>query len=510
MDFLTTLDFTSLTTLVLTIFTLYYVWYFTKLRRCGIPGPIPLPVIGNLYWQLKQGFTVTDAFWEKKYGKIYGVYSGHNLNVMVTDTDFLKEVMVKNFKSFVDRRSGHAPHLLRKFLFFSSGQDWRRTRNIMTPAFSGGKLRWMLTEINRCAKTLSNKFVKTANTGEIINVKDYFSSYTCDVIARTAFGLDVDSQSDPDDEPFARHLKLLTRPPPSYFGRIPFILAAIFPSVGKFLPLLGISAISMEAVDYFIKTAQAIIEDRRKYSAEHADFIQLLLDARFDETLVAEDDGGKKPVDESKHVLSTDEITGNIIGFFAAGYETTASLLRYASYVLALHPDVDRKLVEEIRHTVKGVEPTYEELGQLKYLDQFVNETLRLYPPVSRTNREVNKEVHYNGMTIPKESAVIIPIYQIQHDPKNFPDPETFDPERFSAKNKPSIQPTAFLSFGLGPRHCIGKRLGLEEVKIALIHILRKVRFTTCKETQIPLETRQIHSFLHPLKEVKLTAECRQ
>lgn len=160
----------------------------------------------------------------------------------------------------------------------------------------------MFQEINGCAQILSDKFVRAAVTGDVINVKEYFSAYTCDVIARTAFGLDVNSQSYGEAEPFSRHLEVLTSPPPRYFGRIPFILAAIFPWFRDVLYFLGVSAVPKETYDYFSTTSHAIIEDRKKHPADHADFIQLLLDAKYDGTLVTEEDGYRNTLtDKSKY-----------------------------------------------------------------------------------------------------------------------------------------------------------------------------------------------------------------
>ncbi|CAN7983040.1 unnamed protein product, partial [Ixodes hexagonus] len=89
------------------------------------------------------------------------------------------------------------------------------------------------------------------------------------------------------------------------------------------------------------------------------------------------------------------------------------------------------------------------------------------------------------GITVPKGCMIAIPIYSMHHDPEFFPDPFTFNPERFSENNIDSIRPYTFLPFGTGPRNCIGNRFAVEVLKIGLLHVVRSVEFCRTENTQV-------------------------
>lgn len=121
----------------------------------------------------------------------------------------------------------------------------------------------------------------------------------------------------------------------------------------------------------------------------------------------------------------------------------------------------------------------------MKYMDMVVDEALRMYPPLTRIDREASVDYEYEGIKIKKGQAVVVPIYSLHHDPELYADPEEFIPERFSDENKKSRETVAFLPFGTGPRNCIGMRFALVEVKLLLATILAKHRFFTFKKTPV-------------------------
>ena len=121
----------------------------------------------------------------------------------------------------------------------------------------------------------------------------------------------------------------------------------------------------------------------------------------------------------------------------------------------------------------------------MTYLEMVINETLRLYPPALRTDRTCNQDYQYNGMTIPKGMVVQLAIYVVHHDPKNYPEPEKFIPERFSEDAKKQRENETFIPFGSGQRSCIGMRFAMIEMKLLLADILSKSYFTTCEKTPV-------------------------
>ncbi|GIY47673.1 cytochrome P450 3A8 [Caerostris extrusa] len=126
----------------------------------------------------------------------------------------------------------------------------------------------------------------------------------------------------------------------------------------------------------------------------------------------------------------------------------------------------------------------------MKYLDNVISETLRLYPAVTRLERDTDSDCKLGntGITVPKGMMVSIPIYSIQTDPKYFPDPHKFDPDRFTPEERAKRNPYAYLPFGSGPRNCVGMRFALMEIKVCLAYVVANFEILRSPETKVPLE----------------------
>ena len=215
------------------------------------------------------------------------------------------------------------------------------------------------------------------------------------------------------------------------------------------------------------------IKHREESGEKREDFLQLMLEARngqlkadeLGDLSIFEKEARLKdfPMKQDKVILTDDVIVAQSILFILAGFDTTQSLLLFALYELAVCPHVQEKLVNEVRKAKNdfGGKFTYENINELEYLDKVVNETLRKYPPVPRLERltMADYKVPDSQLIIPKGILVCVPTYGIQHDEKYYPDPEVFDPERFSTEEKNKRHPMAFQPFGHGPRNCIGKAI---------------------------------------------------
>ncbi len=193
--------------------------------------------------------------------------------------------------------------------------------------------------------------------------------------------------------------------------------------------------------------------------------------------------------------LTEDEILAQAWLFFVAGYETTATTLTFCSYELALNPECQEKLCEELKSAMdSNGEINYETLAKLPYLDSVISETLRLYPPVLRLEREAmtDYKLGNTGITLLKGQLVEIPVFAIHHSEEYYPNPERFFPERFMPENRDQIIPYTYIPFGAGPRNCIGMRFALMEAKLCLAHIVRRFRFVRSAKTAVPLQFKTV------------------
>ncbi|KAK5640028.1 hypothetical protein RI129_010839 [Pyrocoelia pectoralis] len=188
-----------------------------------------------------------------------------------------------------------------------------------------------------------------------------------------------------------------------------------------------------------------------------------------------------------------------------AGFETTAASVSFTLFELALNKEIQNKVREEIK-TVLGKHNgkiTYEAIQEMGYLNNCLYESLRKYPLVHTNTRICTKsyKIPNSDVVINKGTYVFLPMYALHRDPEYFPDPEKYDPDRFSIG-----QPSAFLPFGDGPRKCIGYAFGILQIKVVLAVLLSHFNFFVHPDTKTPIEFSPIFT-LRALSPLKLTAE---
>uniref|UniRef100_A0A6I8PP63 Thromboxane-A synthase n=1 Tax=Ornithorhynchus anatinus TaxID=9258 RepID=A0A6I8PP63_ORNAN len=432
------------------------------------PGPRPLPFVGT-FLEYRNGIFEFDKKCYEKYGKVWGIFDGRQPILAILDPDIIKTVLVKEFHdSFPNRRNFGLNGGLDSSLTIAEYHTWKRIRTIVSPTFTSGKLKEMFPIIKHYGKLLVQNIDKKVKKNEPVNMKRIFGSYSLDVVTSTSFGVDIDSMNNPND-PFVKQItKLLSF---TFLSPL-FLLTVVFPFLMPVFKKMNLSLFPRDTVEFFVGVTRNFKEKRQK--GVHT-------------------------------VKMTDmEISTQAIIFIFAGFETTSSTLNFVSYNLATHPEVQKKLQEEIDSILPNkASPTYESIFQMDYLDMVVLETLRLFPPGGRIQRVCKETTQIKGLTIPKGTVVIIPTFVLHRDSEHWPEPEKFLPERFSKEEKASHNPYVFLPFGAGPRNCIGMRFALLNMKAALIHLLQNFSVEPCKETPIPLELDST-GFMKPKKPIIL------
>ncbi|XP_059172340.1 cytochrome P450 3A24-like [Physella acuta] len=428
-----------------------------------------------------------------EHGDTVGVAGGDNI-LITRDLDILRHVLVKDFNNFTDRAVGVITRsLLDKGAFFLNGQDWRRIRHIITPSFSSGKLKQMTAPINESAQKLTAVLEKLAVKKELVPIKYLTGQYTSEIIARSAFGLVTDCLGKEDDE-FTRFSKGIIKLRSKAMNMVMLVFLR-FPGFHRFLvKTLGIEPFdqaNFEADSYFRSVLHRTIAEReameRNGQKTPADLLQSLINAKkAGDKEAASFVGSTEGVtwDKLPKTMSDDELLGQSILIIFAGFETTSTTLQMCLYLLAQHPDIQEKAYQEIVNVIHSGKPTYEELSQLRYLEQVLQETLRLYPPLPLITRKALNTCTYGAVTIPKGAWVIAVLDGVMLDPKNYPDPEKFDPDRFSEENSSARDPMTWLPFGWGPRLCIGQRLAMLELKLGLVQVLRKLKVELNQRTE--------------------------
>jgi cytochrome P450 len=186
--------------------------------------------------------------------------------------------------------------------------------------------------------------------------------------------------------------------------------------------------------------------------------------------------------DEDGSALDEDELVGHTGVIFAAGHETSTNALAWTLLLLSQHPDVACDLHDELASVLHGDPPAVEQLAKLPLLDAVVKESLRVLPPVPLHPRLVAKDSELGGYFLPKHSELFLSIFHMHHDPAVFPNPERFDPARWSTI-KPS--PYEYNPFSAGPRMCIGASFATMEIKVALAMLLQRFRVELAPKARV-------------------------
>ncbi|KAF2895540.1 hypothetical protein ILUMI_10634 [Ignelater luminosus] len=174
--------------------------------------------------------------------------------------------------------------------------------------------------------------------------------------------------------------------------------------------------------------------------------------------------------------LPDENIREEVDTFMFEGHDTTTSGISFALYCLAKHPEVQERVVEELRSIFnddKDRPSTYTDLQEMKYLEMVIKESMRIYPPVPIVSRQLDRNAEYDGGMLPEGLAITIFIFGLHRQEDVFPEPEKFDPERFSPENTVNRSAYAYLPFSAGPRNCIGQRFAMLEMKSAISKVLR-------------------------------------
>ncbi|KAF2881549.1 hypothetical protein ILUMI_24625 [Ignelater luminosus] len=424
------------------------------------------------------------------------------------DPDLIKQITVKDFDHFLDHNqfiSEEDDPLWGKNLFSLKGDRWKDMRATLSPSFTSSKMRAMFGFMTKCGEQFVHHFQTENTKTAIVEFKDTFTKFTNDVIASTAFGVTCDSLKDPENEFYVMGKEATDTK--GFWKNLRVIVLFICPSVCK---LLGIKVFDKRISEFFRRLVKTNIESREKNGIVRPDMIHLLMEARKGrlkhEQSASVIDAGFAVVEESnvgkeenrqKKQLSDDDLTAQALIFFFAGFDSVSTLMCFAVYELAVNPDVQQKLREEVDETLKNCNGslTYEALLKMKYMDMVISETLRKWPSAIASDRICNKPYTIEpirdgekAVHLEKGDIVWLPTYCLHRDKQFYPDPDRFDPERFSDENKGNIYPYSYIPFGSGPRSCIGNRFALLEAKTILFYILSKFEITVVDKSPVPLK----------------------
>ncbi|XP_070502406.1 probable cytochrome P450 9f2 [Chironomus tepperi] len=513
-------------TLLVVLVYVIYKWStstYDFFEKQGIPYRQPLPLFGtniNMLLKKKPFIDVLKEWYnEFENEKLSGLFEFRRPVVLIRDPQIIKQLTIKDFDHFMDHRvliTEDIDPLFGKNLVSLTGDKWKDMRATLSPAFTGSKMRQMFDFVStvaiESAEILKNDIQNGGETN--FEFKDFASKFTCDNIASCAFGIEVNSFKNPKND-FYRIAKNVMNFSSPLMG---LKLVGYFTSP-KLMKTLGISLLDKEGCDFFQGALIDTMRTREKLGIVRKDMIHLMLEAKKGKLVHSSEESnndGYATVEEShvgKSKVSRQweelDLAAQCFIFFLAGFDTVAQTMSFVAYELACNPDIQQRLYEEILQTASETgddqKINYEQLQSMKYLDQVISETLRKWPAAPMTDRLCTKdfELKYDNKVMRFEknvNSILVPIWMLHRNPKYFPNPEKFDPERFNDENKHKIQDFTYLPFGAGPRNCIGSRFALMEVKTIFFYLLLNFSIEVTEKTQIPLKFENLPFQIKPEK----------
>ncbi|XP_062129183.1 probable cytochrome P450 6w1 [Drosophila sulfurigaster albostrigata] len=464
----------------------FYIWqkrFYSFWQRNGVKSIKPEPIFGNIrsfltgkipFFEQLSILHATKGFENEP---LIGVYFLKGPGVIVRDLDLVKTVMIKKFNYFVNRAMKTDPihdSLGYNNLLLSRTPDWKDLRNTISPVFTSGKIKQMYPLMVEVGKELEENLGKVS-ADSVVLIKDKCARFTIDLIASIAFGIKANALQIENSEFFKVNTEFFRFSLKSLLDSFCILL------LPKLVPLMRAKMFPKTTRDFFIRTISYVLDEREKSGVQRNDLVDVLL-AMKRETQSQKDFNDK----------DLEYLVAQAALFQTAGFETSSSTMTMTLFELVHNTAIQDRLRSEIKEYFGDEDHiSYERLQEMPYLSQVVNETLRKYPIAGYVERECAQpqsgekftlKPHYD-FEVPSGMPFYVSILAIQRDEKYWPDPEKYDPDRFAPENRDKINMDAYLPFGIGPRNCIGMRLGLLQAKLGLVHLLHKHSVAKCDKT---------------------------
>ncbi|CAG9863531.1 unnamed protein product [Phyllotreta striolata] len=450
---------------------------FKYWKRRGIPFFQPNILVGNFIDVLKfekcPGEQVAD-FYRRCDGPYVGVFLVDKPVLLVKDLELARNVLVRDFHHFTDNAFARRPGDISTFMLpFMRGDDWRMYKKFNTPAFSRSAVKSMyfasmIAAGEELTEYIDNRLADSSSKG-LINCKKLGEMFSVDSVVSSVFGVKANA--------FREENSIFRKMARGMFDyadlKRNFSISAyiLYP---KLVDWLGLNLIDPAAEKLFKKEFFEIVRQKTNGESNGDGLIDLLMKWRRD------------PSFREQYVdLDDDKMVAQAITFFLAAFEGTTSVISFALYEMAKNPSIQERLRLEISQ-IPPDQNLFDYISDMTYLDMVFKETTRKYPPVPMFNRMCTSDYKVPGssMVIEKGTTVFVSTLGIHNDPEYFPEPELFDPERFSEANVRKIKPGTFMPFADGGRSCMGQKFGTMSVKVALIKSLEHYRVSLRDDSQ--------------------------
>lgn len=411
-----------------------------------------------------------------EYGDIVHFRVGPQHLYLFSHPDLIRDVLVTNQKNFHKSRGlERAKRLLGNGLLTSEGDFHLRQRRLAQPAFHRQRIAGYGATMSEYARQMQSTWVD----GRTLDIHAEMMKLTLAIVSKTLFDADLESEASEIGDALTmafESFNLAMLPFTEYLEKLPI------PAVRRF----------NAARARLDRTIYGMIDERRRTGEDRGDLLSMLL-------MATDTEGDGRGMNDT-------QLRDEALTIFLAGHETTANALTWTWYLLSQNPDVEARMHSEIDAALSGRMPGYDDLAGLPYTRMVLAESMRLYPPAWAIGRRALSAFEVRGYTVPKRSVVLMSQYIMHRDPRYFPEPEKFDPDRWTAEAQAERPKFSYFPFGGGTRVCIGEQFAWMEGVLLIASIAQgwRMRLDAGHRVEVqPLIT------LRPKHGMRMTLERR-
>lgn len=434
-----------------------------------LPGPKPLPLVGNalMFIGKPERMFRKLAILNKKYKRMLALWMGPKLTVLIFNAKDA-EAILKAKGTFKAEEYQFLRPWLGESILISEGAKFKHNKKLLTPAFHSQNLKQYLKVFSEYSNKLIDELEEQVDEPEF-DIQPYLSLSTMFALLETSMGVKKETLGNQTMD-YIHAVERLGR-----FAHERSYKVWLRPDI-----VFKYSKLKQEQDKYLNVvhplTEKVIKERRREYlmNKENVNGEQIKWPVFLDKFFEATDD-------ETGAGLTDDEIKDEVMTMLFAGHDTTSVAIGFCLCMLGLHQNVQEKLQSELDYVFNGMneEVTYEDCKKLVYMDQVIQETWRLFPPIPMIGKKPQEDIPLEDCTLPSGCTTLLCIMAIHRDETQYKNANDFNPDNFLPENIKQRNPYSFIPFSAGQRTCVGQRYAHLLIKVTLTYILRRYQVSS-------------------------------